>query len=104
MNYPFTSSGNNLITRAYCYPNPIRENKGTFRVESVNAEKVEIVLYDLAGYYIDTYSKNVTTSGNQISEWVWDVSDIESGVYFGHLDVSKNSKTETHILKIAVIH
>ncbi|HIA31628.1 MAG TPA: T9SS type A sorting domain-containing protein, partial [Candidatus Marinimicrobia bacterium] len=92
LNYPFTSSGNNLITRAYCYPNPIRENKGTFRVESVNAEKVEIVLYDLAGYYIDTYSKNVTTSGNQISEWVWDVSDIESGVYFGHLDVSKNSK------------
>ena len=53
---------------------------------------------------IDTFSKDVTTSGNQISEWVWDVRDIESGVYFGHLDVRKTSKTETHLLQIAVIH
>ena len=104
LSYPFISSGNNLITRAYCYPNPVRENKGTLRVESVNAEKIEIKLYDLTGYYKDTFSKNITTSDNQISEWIWDVSDVESGVYFAHVDVSRKSKTETHIIKIAIIH
>ena len=104
MNYSVNFSNENLLTRAYCYPNPIRNNFGTLRVESVNAEKIEIKLYDLSGYYKDTFTKNITTSGNQISEWVWDVSDVESGVYFAHVDVSRSSKTETHIIKIAVIH
>ena len=104
LNYEFPFSGNNLLTRAYCYPNPIRKNVGTLRVESTNAEIIKILLYDLAGYYIDSFSKDITTSDNQITEWIWNVSDVESGVYFAHVNVSKNSKTETQIIKIAVIH
>jgi hypothetical protein len=97
-------SSKNLLTRAYCYPNPIRDNKGTIRVESVDSEKIEIKLYDLAGYYITTFSKDSFHYGNQISEWIWDVSDVESGVYFAHVDVSRSSKTETKIIRVAVIH
>ena len=97
-------SGENLLTRAYCYPNPIRNNSGTLRVESVNAEKIEVRLYDLAGYFVDTFTKDSFTSENQISEWGWDVSDVESGVYFANVTVNNGEKSEITILKIAVIH
>ena len=104
LNYSVDFSGENLLTRAYCYPNPIRNNSGTLRVESVNAEKIEVRLYDLAGYFVDTFTKDSFTSENQISEWGWDVSDVESGVYFANVTVNNSEKSETTILKIAVIH
>ena len=104
LNYSVDFSGENLLTRAYCYPNPIRNNSGTLRVESVNAENIEVRLYDLAGYFIDTFTKDSFTSENQISEWGWDVSDVESGVYFANVTVNNGEKSETTILKIAVIH
>ena len=104
LNYSVDFSGENLLTRAYCYPNPIRNNSGTLRVESVNAEKIEVRLYDLAGYFVDTFTKDSFTSENQISEWGWDVSDVESGVYFANVTVNNGEKSETIILKIAVIH
>ena len=104
LNYSVDFSGENLLTRAYCYPNPIRNNSGTLRVESVNAEKIEVRLYDLAGYFVDTFTKDSFTSENQISEWGWDVSDVESGVYFANVTVNNGEKSEITILKIAVIH
>ena len=104
LNYSVDFSGENLLTRAYCYPNPIRNNSGTLRVESVNADKIEVRLYDLAGYFVDTFTKDSFTSENQISEWIWNVSDVESGVYFANVTVNNGEKSETTILKIAVIH
>ena len=104
LNYSVDFSGEKLLTRAYCYPNPIRNNSGTLRVESVNTEKIEVRLYDLAGYFVDTFTKDSFTSENQISEWGWDVSDVESGVYFANVTVNNGEKSETTILKIAVIH
>jgi len=104
LNYSVDFSGENLLIRAYCYPNPIRNNSGTLRVESVNTEKIEVRLYDLAGYFVDTFTKDSFTSENQISEWDWDVSDVESGVYFANITVNNGEKSETIILKIAVIH
>ena len=103
LNYSVDFSGENLLTRAYCYPNPIRNNSGTLRVESVNAEKIEVRLYDLAGYFVDTFTKDSFTSENQISEWIWNVSDVESGIYFANVTVNNGEKSETTILKIAVI-
>ena len=104
LNYSVDFSGENLLTRAYCYPNPVRNNSGTLRVESINAEKIEVRLYDLAGYFVDTFTKDSFTSENQISEWIWDVSDVDSGVYFANVTVNNGEKSETTILKIAVIH
>ena len=61
------------------------------------------MLYDLAGFYIDSYSLNIGGTGNQISEWRWDTKDVESGVYFANVVVSGNNKTESALIKIAVI-
>ena len=104
LEYTFVSETENQHIRSYCYPNPIRDNSGTIRVETIGAEKVEVNLYDLAGYYIKTWTKDLYQVGNQITEWIWDVTDVEPGVYFAHVAVSGDKETETNIIKIAVIH
>ena len=104
LNYTFDDSNKKSLTRSYCYPNPIRENTGTIRIETIGAKKVEVNLYNLAGYYIKTWNEDLSHFGNQITEWVWDVSDVESGVYFAHVAVIGDIETETNIIKIAVIH
>ena len=104
LNYTFDDSNKKSLVRSYCYPNPIRENTGTIRIETIGAERVEVNLYDLAGYYIKTWTEDLSHFGNQITEWVWDVSDVESGVYFAHVAVIGDIDTETNIIKIAVIH
>ena len=46
----------------------------------------------------------ININGNQINEWIWDVSDIESGVYFANVIIKANgNKAEKNIIKIAVM-
>ena len=78
-------------------------NRTALPLLSLRGEKVEVMLYDLAGFYIDSYSSNIGGLGNQISEWRWDTKDVESGVYFANVVVSGNNKTESALIKIAVI-
>ena len=104
MGYYFDFDIQSHHIRSYCYPNPIFDNIGTIRIETVDAENIEINLYDLAGYYIKTWKNEFINSGNQISEWVWNVYDIESGVYFAHIGVYGQKGIESNIIKIAVIH
>ncbi len=104
LEFEFSNSADNSHIRSYIYPNPIREQFGIIRVETVLAEKIEVKLYDIAGYYIKSWEKNLIQSGNQINEWVWDVSDIESGVYFANVFIKdRNDRIETNIIKIAVM-
>ena len=103
LDYEFISQDQSIINRSYCYPNPIRDGSGIIRIETNSGEKVEVMLYDLAGFYIDSYSSNIGGLGNQISEWRWDTKDVESGVYFANVVVSGSNKTESALIKIAVI-
>ena len=97
-------TGEKLLKRAYCYPNPIRENTGKIRVESVNAEQIKVILYDLAGYFVADFKKDNLRPGFQVSEWEWEVSRVESGMYIAHVSVTDNSNINTYIIKVAVIH
>ena len=104
LDYTYNNVTENYHIRSYVYPNPIREQFGTIRVETVLAEDIEVKLYDLAGYHIKTWNTDIMQSGNQINEWIWDVSDIESGVYFANVIIKANgNKAETNIIKIAVM-
>ena len=104
LDYTFDESHSRILTRCYSYPNPIREGFGTLRVETVGSKKVNITIYDLAGFYIRSFNADLFQTGHQISEWVWDVTDIEPGVYFAHVVASGEQGTETRIIKVAVIH
>jgi len=100
LNYTFDDSNKKSLVRSYCYPNPIRENTGTIRIETIGAERVEVNLYDLAGYYIKTWTEDLSHFGNQITEWVWDVSDVESGVYLEYVAVIGDIQDEDSLVWI----
>ena len=104
LDYTFDKTHSSILTRCYSYPNPIREGLGTLRVETVGSKKVNITIYDLAGFYICSFNADLFQTGHQISEWVWDVTDVEPGVYFAHVVASGEQGTETRIIKVAVIH
>ena len=104
LDYTFNPISDKVLTRSYGYPNPIRGQMGTLRVESKGALNIKIMIYDLAGYFIRSFSSLPNNSGIQINEWTWDVSDIESGIYFAHVEVSDSESVERNIIKIAVIH
>jgi hypothetical protein len=104
LDYNFDKPHSNILTRCYSYPNPIREGLGTLRVETIGSKKVNITIYDLSGFYIRSFHADLFQTGHQISEWVWDVTDIEPGVYFAHVAASGEQGAETRIIKVAVIH
>ena len=107
LDYQSTDMSELLLSKAYCYPNPIKGAKGKIRVETNNALTISINLYDASGYFIEKFSKNVNSNGYFISEWDIDINSLESGVYFANVDVVSNSlslvKEQSKIIKIAVI-
>ncbi|VAX17492.1 hypothetical protein MNBD_IGNAVI01-1306 [hydrothermal vent metagenome] len=89
-------------SKAYNWPNPVYESTTNIRYYVSEDSDAEVTIFDLAG---DLVAKlNGKGTGGFDNEIVWDVSEIQSGVYFAHLKVTGVSgKTDTKIIKIAVI-
>jgi hypothetical protein len=92
-----------LLIRSYMYPNPIKNGFGTIRVETHNADFIDVVIYDILGKSINSFSKNLNECCSQITEWVWDASSIEMGVYFAHVNVKNQDGKDVKIVKVAVL-
>ena len=103
LNYNFLEENQNLLHNTYCYPNPITENLGTIRVETFGSTNVDVSIYDLAGYFIKSFSEEYIQNGIQIKEFQWETSNMHPGVYFVHVSALKNNETQTKIIKIAVV-
>jgi hypothetical protein len=108
LNYSSNVDSEDLVLRSYCYPNPIKYSSlAKIRVETNDANNIVINIYDSAGSFVKKYSKNIFSEGFQISEWDFDASKLESGVYFAKLDVKSANKAlidnSNKIIKIAVI-
>ncbi|MFQ6612978.1 MAG: T9SS type A sorting domain-containing protein, partial [Fidelibacterota bacterium] len=88
--------------KTYTYPNPSYGDKVTIRMAIETASKVEIEIYDIAGYPVKKMrlSSLITGTTNEIS---WNLDGIQSGVYFARIQVSKGNKTDEKIIKIGVI-
>ena len=82
----------------------VPENNLKTNEKTEDSKKVNITIYDLAGFYIHSFNADLFQTGHQISEWVWDVTDVEPGVYFAHVAASDEQGTESRIIKVAVIH
>lgn len=89
--------------RTYNYPNPAEDGSTTIRVFVESAEKVEINIYDIAGYFVKSLVIDTPTQG-EVNEVIWNVSDVESGVYLANVIATKEDRSENKILKIAVVH
>ncbi|MFC2102988.1 T9SS type A sorting domain-containing protein [Bacteroidota bacterium] len=89
-------------SRAYNYPNPVYEGKTYIRYYVSEDSKINIKIFDLAGDYVAEL--NDEAQGGMDNETIWNVSDIQSGVYFARIEASSNSgKSEFAIIKIAIV-
>ena len=89
--------------RTYAYPNPVYDDHVYFRIAVESAERIEIIIYDLAGYFI----RQINLEGplkSAIEEESWRVRDIEPGIYFANITAWNGEQSETKVLKVAVIH
>ena len=90
------------VERAYNYPNPVYEGKTFIRYYVSEDSKINIKIFDLAGDYVAEL--NNEAYGGMDNETIWDVSGIQSGVYLARIEaVSNSGKTESTIIKIAVV-
>lgn len=88
--------------RAYNYPNPVYGSETAIRYYVSENADISIKIFDLAGDYVAEL--NDKAYGERDNETMWDVSGIQSGVYFARIEAtSGNGKQENIIIKIAVV-
>lgn len=88
--------------KVYNWPNPVYDGKTYIRYYiNGTAGVVSIKILDLSGELVTSLpSKNVSNADNEV---VWDVSTVQSGVYYGVIEATVDGTTETKIIKIAVV-
>ncbi len=88
--------------RTYNYPNPVYGNKTFIHYYVSQDSKINIKIFDIAGDFVAEL--NDAAQGGLEKETAWDVSNIQSGVYLARVEAQgNNGKTETNIIKIAVV-
>ncbi len=85
-------------TRAYNYPNPVYDGETFIRYYVSEDSKINIKIFDLAGDYVAEL--NDDAQGGMDNETLWNVADIQSGVYLARIEATSNSgKRNTQLLK-----
>lgn len=90
-------------SRTYPYPNPVRSGTTTLRIQVREAARIEVLIYDLAGYHVDDF-KIEDPLPDQVNEITWNVNGLAAGLYFAKVVATKGGQRESKILKIGVIH
>ncbi|HSL87697.1 MAG TPA: T9SS type A sorting domain-containing protein, partial [Ignavibacteriaceae bacterium] len=86
----------------YNYPNPVYDSQTFIRYYVSEESRINIKIFDLAGGFVAEL--NDFAPAGIDSETVWDVSNIQSGVYLARLEaVSTSGKSESQVIKIAVV-
>jgi hypothetical protein len=89
-------------SRAYNYPNPVYEGQTAIRYYVNEDSKINIKIFDLAGDFVAEL--NDEAQGGFDNETVWNVGNIESGVYLTRIEaVGSSGKSESVVIKIAVV-
>ena len=88
--------------KVYNWPNPVYEGETNIRYYVSEDSKIEIKIFDLAGDLVADISNDAT--GGMDNETKWNVTDIQSGVYFARVQATGVSgKSQFKLIKIAVI-
>jgi len=88
--------------RSYNYPNPVYGTTTNIRYFVNEDSKINIKIFDISGALVAEL--NNTAKGGFDNETVWNVSNIQSGVYFARIEaIGSSGKNETNIIKIAVV-
>lgn len=106
-NYKYLSSTNIYSEKlpsdkVYNWPNPVYDSKTFIRYYiNGNATSVSIKIIDLSGELVTML--NGTANSNADNEVPWNVSSVQSGVYYGVIEAEIDGSKERKIIKIAVI-
>ena len=84
----------------YCWPNPTND-ESHIRITLSYPAEASIKVFDLAGRKVAELHGSSSTPGP--FEVLWDVSDIETGVYVGQVTATGNGTDEQAQVKIAVV-
>lgn len=88
--------------KAYNWPNPVYGNETNIRYYVSEDSDVSIKIFDLSGDLVANI--NSKAIGGIDNETKWNVSGIQSGVYYAIIEVkSGTGKTANKLIKIAVI-
>ena len=100
---PIPEKQGNLMPEktVYNYPNPTEGNSTTIRYYLRDKANVSIKIYDMAGELVDEFTG---TGFPEIdNEVIWDITNVESGVYLARVKAEAESESNVAIIKIAVI-
>lgn len=88
--------------KTYAYPNPAQNGYVKIRCVVGDVDKITCEIFDIAGYFIERFiiDRPIANDPNEI---LWNVKEIEPGVYFANVKVQKGSIVEHKILRIGVI-
>ena len=89
--------------QSFVYPNPVLNGITRFRLAIQKADQISINIFDISGLLIEKIDIN-QISENQITEFNWNVSAIESGVYFANVQVILDGKINNKIIPISIIN
>lgn len=88
--------------RTFCWPNPPKDNRTYIRYFPNSSCNISINIYDLAGDLIADFKDSAPLIGEP-NEKEWDVSNVESGVYFAVVQAKSSSRTYSKVIKILVV-
>lgn len=87
--------------RAYNWPNPVYDKTTRIRYYLNQNANVSIKIFDLAGEKVDEFSgPGIGSIDNEVE---WNVSNIQSGVYFAHVEANGSGQRGVAIIKIAIV-
>ncbi len=89
------------VKSVYNYPNPTEGNSTTIRYYLREEATVSVKIYDMAGELVDEMSgSGFAELDNEI---VWDITNVESGVYLARVKAESDGESNVAIIKIAVV-
>jgi hypothetical protein len=89
-------------SRAYNWPNPAYDRTTRIRYYVNTDAHVHIKVFDLAGDLVTQFDG--PGIGGKDNETEWDVSSVQTGIYFARIEAAGQSTTATAVIKIAVVH
>jgi len=89
--------------RAYNWPNPVYGQETKIRFFVSENSKATVKIFDLGGELVAELSRNAV--GGFDNEITWNVSNIQSGIYFARLEVvaDQGGENSSKLIKIVVI-
>ena len=88
---------------SYAYPNPSNGEVIKFRLKLGFADKIDIFIYDIAGYLIKEISLNQLEINSDILEIPWNISNVESGIYIARILAKNKNKSDEKIIKLGIV-